>query len=127
MILRIFFKENDNFVRETKIVPQEENTVNMKEAQRKVTILQIRGNHVGKRRQNAKFRTFYWKLGVKQILSGPTKVSEIIELFSETTSEILCKKTSLYYFQNQGKYASSSKELNGWMSVWQNWGKKKLQ
>jgi hypothetical protein len=50
MFLRTFFSENDDFVRETKIVPQEKNTVEVKEAQRKVTILQIRGNHVGKRR-----------------------------------------------------------------------------
>jgi hypothetical protein len=38
--------------------------------------------------------------------------------------KILCKETNLYYFQNQGKYACSSKGLNGWMSVWQNWEKK---
>jgi hypothetical protein len=61
MFLRTFFSENGDFVRETKIVPLEKNTVKVKEAPRKVTILQIRGNHVGKRRQNAKFRTFYWK------------------------------------------------------------------
>jgi hypothetical protein len=48
MFLRTFFSENDDFVRETKIVPQEKNTV--KEDPRKVTILQIRGNHMGKRR-----------------------------------------------------------------------------
>jgi hypothetical protein len=47
MFLRTFFNENDDFVRETKIVPQEKNTVN--EAPRKVTILQIQGNHVGER------------------------------------------------------------------------------
>jgi hypothetical protein len=38
------------FVRETKIVPREKNTVKVKEAPRKITILQIRGNHMGKRR-----------------------------------------------------------------------------
>jgi hypothetical protein len=44
MFLRTFFSENDDFVRETKIVPQEKkNTVKVKEAPRKVTILQIRG------------------------------------------------------------------------------------
>jgi hypothetical protein len=50
MFLRIFFSEKDDFVRETKIVPQEKNTAKLKEALRKVTILQVRGNHVGKRR-----------------------------------------------------------------------------
>jgi hypothetical protein len=49
MILRTFFCENDDFVRETKIVTQEKNTVKVKEALRKVTILRIRGNLVGKR------------------------------------------------------------------------------
>jgi hypothetical protein len=47
---------------------------------------------------------------VKQIPSDPTKVSEIIELFSGNNFfEMLCKETNLYYFQNQGKYDSSSK------------------
>jgi hypothetical protein len=50
MFLRTFFSENDDFVRETKIVLREKNTVKVKEAPRKVTVLQIRGNHVGKRR-----------------------------------------------------------------------------
>jgi hypothetical protein len=48
MFLKTFFGEKDDFVRETKIVPREKNTV--KEAPRKVTILQIRGSHMGKRR-----------------------------------------------------------------------------
>jgi hypothetical protein len=50
MFLRIFFSENDDFVRETKIVPREKKTVKVKEAPRTVTILQIEGNHVGERR-----------------------------------------------------------------------------
>jgi hypothetical protein len=50
MFLRTFFSENDDFVRETKIVPRERNTVKVKEAPRKVTVLQTRGNHMGKRR-----------------------------------------------------------------------------
>jgi hypothetical protein len=49
MFLWIFFSEEDDFVRETKIVPQEKNTVKVKEAPSKVTILQTRGNNVGKR------------------------------------------------------------------------------
>jgi hypothetical protein len=47
MYLRTFFSENDNFVRETKIVPREKNTVKVKEALRKVTILQNTGQPRG--------------------------------------------------------------------------------
>jgi hypothetical protein len=50
MFMRTFFSEKDDFVRETKIVPQEKNTVKVKAAPRKVTVLQIWGNHTGKRR-----------------------------------------------------------------------------
>jgi hypothetical protein len=50
MFLRTFFSEKVDFVRDTKIVKQEKNTVRVKEAPRKVTILQIQANHVGKRR-----------------------------------------------------------------------------
>jgi hypothetical protein len=50
MFLRTSFSENEDFVRETKIVPREKNTVKVKEALRKVKILQIQGNHVGKRK-----------------------------------------------------------------------------
>jgi hypothetical protein len=60
-VLEDFFSEKYDFVRETKIVPQEKNTVKLKEALRKVTILEIQGNHVGKSRYNTEFRTFYWK------------------------------------------------------------------
>jgi hypothetical protein len=31
--------------------------------------------------------------------------------FGDNFFEMLCKETNLYYFQNQGKYASSSKVL----------------
>jgi hypothetical protein len=61
MFLRTFFSKNDDCVRETKIVQRKKNTVKVKQAPRKVPILQMRGNHMGKRRQNAKFRIFYWK------------------------------------------------------------------
>jgi hypothetical protein len=50
MFLRTFFSEKDDFIRETKIVLREKNTAKVKEAPRKVTILQIRGNHMSKRR-----------------------------------------------------------------------------
>jgi hypothetical protein len=49
MFLRTFFGEKDDFVRETKMLPRE-NIVKVKEAPRKVTILQIRGHQAGKRR-----------------------------------------------------------------------------
>jgi hypothetical protein len=50
--------------------------------------------------------------GVKQIPSLPTKVPEIIELFFRNSFfEMSCKETNLYYFQNQGKYDSSSMGL----------------
>jgi hypothetical protein len=61
MFLGTFFSESEDFVRETKIVPRQKNTVKVKEAPRKVTILQVQGNQEGKRRQNAEFRTVYWK------------------------------------------------------------------
>jgi hypothetical protein len=50
MFLRTFFSEIDDFVRETKIVRRKKNTVKVKEAPRKVAILQIRDNHMDKRR-----------------------------------------------------------------------------
>jgi hypothetical protein len=53
----------------------------------------------------------------KQIPSDPTKVSEIIQLFfGDNFFEMLSKETNLYYFQNQGKYYSSSKYLK-WVDV----------
>jgi hypothetical protein len=50
--------------------------------------------------------------GVKQIPRDSTKMSGITELFfRDNFFEMLCKGTNLYYFQNQGKYNSSSKVL----------------
>jgi hypothetical protein len=37
--------------------------------------------------------------------------------FEDNFFEMLCKDTNLYFFQNQGKYDSSSKMLKWWMSV----------
>jgi hypothetical protein len=49
---------------------------------------------------------------VKRIPPGPTKVSEIIWFFfGDSFFEMLCKETNLYYFQNPGKYYSSSEGL----------------
>jgi hypothetical protein len=77
---------------------------------------------VRKKRQNVKFRTFYWKSRGEKILSVPTILSVMNNrtFFGDNFFEMLCKETNLYSFQNQGKYASSSKGLNRWMSVWQN-------
>jgi hypothetical protein len=36
--------------------------------------------------------------------------------FGDNFFEMLCKETNLYYFKNQGKYASSSKVLK-WVDV----------
>jgi hypothetical protein len=36
--------------------------------------------------------------------------------FGDNFFEMLCKVTNLYYFQNQGKYASSSKVLK-WVDI----------
>jgi hypothetical protein len=113
------------FCKRNKNCAARKNTVKVKGALRKVTILQIRGNHVGKRRWNAEFRTFYWKSRGETNSTWPSKsVINNRTFFGDNFFEILCKETNLYYFQNQGKYASSSKGLNGWMSVWQNWKKK---
>jgi hypothetical protein len=55
--------------------------------------------------------------GVKQIPYDPTKVSQITELFfRDTFFELSFKETNPYYFQNQGKYDSSSKGLK-WVDV----------
>jgi hypothetical protein len=44
-------------------------------------------------------------------------VSEIIKpFFGDKFFEMLCKETNLYYFQNQGKYDSSSMGLK-WVDV----------
>jgi hypothetical protein len=39
-----------------------------------------------------------------------------ITIFKDNFFEILFKETNLYYFQNQGKYHSSSKKLK-WVDV----------
>jgi hypothetical protein len=59
---------------------------------------------------------FTGNLGVKQIPTDRTKMSEIIQLFFGHFFEMLSKQTNLYYFQNEGKYDSSSKMLK-WVDV----------
>jgi hypothetical protein len=46
----------------------------VKEALRKVTVLQIQGNHVDKEDKTPNLGPFTGNPGVKQILSDPTKV-----------------------------------------------------
>jgi hypothetical protein len=74
MFLIAFFSEKDDFVRETKIVPREKNTVKVKEAPRKVTILQIRAITWVKEDKTPKLGPFTGNPGVKQILTDPTKM-----------------------------------------------------
>jgi hypothetical protein len=47
MFLRTFYSKNDDFVKETKTMPLEKNTVKVKQALRKVTILQMQGQPHG--------------------------------------------------------------------------------
>jgi hypothetical protein len=47
MFLMTFFGENDNFMRQTKIAQREKNTVKVKQAPRKVAILQMLGQPRG--------------------------------------------------------------------------------
>jgi hypothetical protein len=109
--------ENDDFVRETKIVPWEKYTVKVKQARWKWQYFKCGGNHMGKRRQNAKFRTFYWKSTGETNSIWPNKsVMNNRTFFRDNFFEMLCKETNVYYFQNQGKYDSSSKVLK-WVDV----------
>jgi hypothetical protein len=74
-------------------------------------------NHVGKEAKMPNLESFTGNPRVKQIPSDWTKVSEILELFfGDIFFEMLSKETNLYYFQNQAKYDSSSKELK-WVDV----------
>jgi hypothetical protein len=47
--------------------------------------------------------------GVQSVMNNRT-------FFRDNFFEMLCKETNLYYFQNQGKYDSSSKVLK-WVDV----------
>ena len=54
---------------------------------------------------------------MKQIPSDPTKVSQVTGLFlGDTSFDMLCEETNLYYLQNQGKYVTGSKGLK-WSDV----------
>jgi hypothetical protein len=75
------------------------------------------GNHMGKGRQNAKFRIFYWKSRGETNSIWPSKsVMNHRHVFGDSFFKMLCKKTNLYYFKNQGKYDSSSKALK-WVDI----------
>jgi hypothetical protein len=67
MFLRTFFGEKDDFVRETKIVPREKNTVKVKEALRKVTILKIWGIKRVKEDKTPNLGPFTGNPGLKKI------------------------------------------------------------
>jgi hypothetical protein len=83
-----------------------------------VTILQMRGATTWvKEDKTPNLGHSTGNPGVKQIPSGPVKMSEIIEfIFRDNFSEKLSKQTNLYYIQNQGKYGSSSKGSK-WVDV----------
>jgi hypothetical protein len=86
MFLMTIFSENDDFVRETKIVPWEKNTVKVKEARGKWQYFKCGGNRMGKKRQNSKFRTFYWKFRGETNSTWPNKSAMNNRTFTETTS-----------------------------------------
>jgi acetyltransferase-like isoleucine patch superfamily enzyme len=113
-VLEDIFQWKWRFCKRNKNCAVRKNTVKVKEAPRKVAILQIRGNHMGKRRSNVEFSTFYWKSRGEANSIWPNKSVINNRTFFGDNFEIFCKETNLYYFQNQGKYASSSKWLNGW-------------
>jgi hypothetical protein len=69
-----FFSENDDFMKETKLCREKKKYSESETSSEESDNTSNLGDHVGKRRQNAKFRAFYWKSRVKQILSDPTKV-----------------------------------------------------
>jgi hypothetical protein len=71
MFLRTFFSKNDDFIRETKIVLRDKNTMKVKEAPRKVT---IRATTWVEEDKTPNLGPFTGNPGVKQILSDPTKV-----------------------------------------------------
>jgi hypothetical protein len=95
-----FFSENDDFVRETKIVPREENTVKVKEAPRKVTILEIRGNHVGKRDKMLNLVFFAVNPGVLSAApqrgssSSDVRASSINRILGKCSQKILVHKSN---------------------------------
>jgi hypothetical protein len=93
------------------------NTVKVKQAQGKWQYFKCGGNHLGKRRQSTKFRTFYWKSrGETNSILPNKRVMNNRTLFRDSFFEMLCKETNLYYFENQGKYDNSSKVLK-WVDV----------
>jgi hypothetical protein len=73
-------------VRETKIVPREKNTAKVKQTREKWQYFKCGDNHMVKEDKMPNLGPFTRNPGVKQILSDPTKLWWITELFSETTS-----------------------------------------
>jgi len=56
------------------------------------------------------FGPFTGNPGVKQIPSDPAKVLQVTGLFlGDTSFDMLCEETNLYYLQNQEKYVTGSK------------------
>jgi hypothetical protein len=91
------------FCERNKNCAMRKNTMKVKQAQGKWQYFKCRGNHVGKRRQNAIFRTFYWKSrGETKSIRTNKSVMNNRTFFKDNFCEMLCK-TNLYYFQKSGK------------------------
>jgi hypothetical protein len=98
-ILEDIYQWKRRFCKRNKNCEARKNRAKVKDALRKVTILQIRGNHMGKR-YNAEFRTFYWKSRGETNSIWPNKsVINNRTFFGGNFFEMLCKETNLYYFQ----------------------------
>jgi hypothetical protein len=90
----------------------EKKTVKVKQALRKVTIFQMQGNHAGKR-QNAKFRTFYWKSRSETNSIWPNK--SVIN--NRTSSRSYARRLICIIFKIKENMTAVLRCWNGWMSV----------
>jgi hypothetical protein len=125
MFLRIYLviseSESDDSVRERKIVcPKQsygEIQTSSEESEDSNDTSNVGATMWVKEDKTPNLGHFTGNSEAKRIPSDPTKVSEIIELFfGDNFFEMLSKRTNLYYFQNQGKYDSSSRGLK-WVDL----------
>jgi hypothetical protein len=122
MFLRTFFSKNDDFVRETKIVPWEKKySEGETRSEESNNTSNVGATTWVKEDKTPNLGPFTGNPGMKHSIWPNKSVINNRTFFRDYYFQMLCKETNLYYFQNQGKYASSSKGLNGWMSGWQNW------
>jgi hypothetical protein len=98
MPMRTFFSENDDFVRE-KLCCEKKIQWKWNKLRGKWQYFKCGGNHKGKGRHNAEFRTIYWKSRSEPKSIGHNKsVINNITLLGDNFFEMLCKETNLYYF-----------------------------